>query len=139
MNQAEWGLIGNLQGGQAGPGQGPGGAPGNEHGGFPTPTSFPATVATGPGGPNHATTVANSGAPGPGNGSAGFLGWLVLVEKQCQELHSKLLRLNMEQLPQQLQAPGPTNREIDKAVDGNIICKRQNMINARNSDQEKVL
>ena len=75
MNQAEWGLIGNLQGGQAGPGQGPGGAPGNEHGGFPTPTSFPATVATGPGGPNHATTVANSGAPGPGNGSAGFLGW----------------------------------------------------------------
>merc|ERR1719430_1923178 len=75
LNQAGWGLIGNLQGGQAGPGQGPGGGPGNEHGGFPTPTSFPATVATGPGGPNHATTVANSGAPGPGNGSAGFLGW----------------------------------------------------------------
>ena len=68
-----------------------------------------------------------------------WVGELVLVEKQCQELHSKLLRLNMEQLPQHLQTPGPTNCEIDKAVDGNIICKRQNMINARNSDQEKVL
>ena len=36
LNQAGWGLIGNLQGGQAGPGQGHGGAPGNEHGSFPT-------------------------------------------------------------------------------------------------------
>jgi len=75
LNQAGWGLIGNLQGGQAGPA---GGA--EQHGGFPTPTSFPATVAPGgPGGPNNpnhaglATTVANSGAPA--NGSAGFLGW----------------------------------------------------------------
>merc|ERR1719481_674487 len=75
LNQAGWGLIGNLQGGQAGPA----GGSGQEHGGFPTPTSFPATAAPGgpggPAGPTHATTVANSGAPGPGNGSAGFLGW----------------------------------------------------------------
>merc|ERR1712106_753277 len=45
LNQAGWGLIGNLQGGQAGPG----GNSGQKHGGFPTPTSFPATAA--PGGP----------------------------------------------------------------------------------------
>lgn len=72
LNQAGWGLIGNLQGG-GGPGAGPGQGPaGGEHGAFPTPTSFPASVAPGPGGPNHPTTVANSG---PSNGSAGFLGW----------------------------------------------------------------
>ena len=66
LNQAGWGLIGNLQGGAAAGG-------GSEHGGFPTPTSapFPATVAAG--GAAHATTAANSGAPS--NGSAGFLGW----------------------------------------------------------------
>ena len=67
LNQAGWGLIGNLQGGGAGPAAGPTGGPaGGDHGGFPTPTSFPATVAPGQ------TTVANSG---PSNGSAGFLGW----------------------------------------------------------------
>lgn len=67
LNQAGWGLIGNLQGGGAGPAAGPAGGPaGGDHGGFPTPTSFPATVAPGQ------TTVASSG---PSNGSAGFLGW----------------------------------------------------------------
>lgn len=67
LNQAGWGLIGNLGGGGA-PGGAPAGAPGaGDHAGFPTPTSFPATVAPGP------TTVANSGTS---NGSAaGFLGW----------------------------------------------------------------
>lgn len=74
LNQAGWGLIGNLQGGGGGPGAGPAQGPaGGEHGAFPTPTSFPATVAPGPGGPTHATTVATSG---PSNGTAaGFLGW----------------------------------------------------------------
>jgi len=79
LNQAGWGLIGNLQGGQAGPG----GNSGQEHGGFPTPTSFPATAAPGgPGGvgnPNHggagATTVATGSGNPAANGSAGFLGW----------------------------------------------------------------
>jgi len=77
LNQASWGLIGNLQGGQA---------PGSEHN-FPTPTSsFPVTASpgapgapggalgapTGPGGPAaHITTVANT-AGGPAN-SPGFL------------------------------------------------------------------
>ena len=54
----------------------------------------------------------------------GLVGELVLVEKQCQELHSKLLRLNMEQLPQQLQAPGPTNREIDKEQESRSVIHR---------------
>lgn len=71
LNQAGWGLISNLGGG-GGPGGAPAGAPATgEHGAFPTPTSFPATVAPGP------TTVANSGTNG-GNGTAptaGFLGW----------------------------------------------------------------
>jgi len=70
LNQAGWGLIGNLGGG---PGQG--GAPGppgtqpGDHGGFPTPTSFPATVAPGP------TTVANSGTSNGSPAAPGFLGW----------------------------------------------------------------
>jgi len=79
LNQAGWGLIGNLQGGQAGPA----GGSGQEHGGFPTPTSFPATAAPGgpggPGNPTHgaagATTVAASSGNPAANGSAGFLGW----------------------------------------------------------------
>jgi len=72
LNQAGWSLMGNLQqGGQSGP---PGG-PGTEHGGFPTPTSFPATVAPGgPGQPHGGATTMASSAP-QGNGSAGFLGW----------------------------------------------------------------
>ena len=53
-----------------------------------------------------------------------WVGELVLVEKQCQELHSKLLRLNMEQLLQQLQAPGPTNREIDKEQESRSVIHR---------------
>ena len=72
LNQAGWGLIGNLGGG---PGQGgvggapqPGGQPG-DHGAFPTPTSFPATVAPGP------TTVANSGTSNGSPAAPGFLGW----------------------------------------------------------------
>lgn len=79
INQAGWGLIGNLQGGQG---------PGGEHS-FPTPTSsFPATAApgapggpigapTGPGGPGaHPTTVANSGpANSPGFLAGGVGGW----------------------------------------------------------------
>lgn len=74
LNQAGWSLMGNLQqGGQAGPG--PAGGPGAEHAGFPTPTSFPATVAPGgPGAHPANTTVANTAQPGA-NGSAGFLGW----------------------------------------------------------------
>jgi len=69
LNQAGWGLIGNLGGGGA-PGAAPAGAPGaGEHGGFPTPTSFPATVAPGP------TTVANSGTSNGSAAAAGFLGW----------------------------------------------------------------
>jgi len=81
LNQASWGLIGNLQGG---------GGPGGDHG-FPTPTSsFTAAAApgapggpigapTGPGGPAHPTTVANSGpANSPGflaGGVGGVGGW----------------------------------------------------------------
>ena len=70
LNQAGWGLIGNLGGGGA-PGGAPAAAPGaGEHAGFPTPTSFPATVAPGPG-----TTVANTGTSNGSAAAAGFLGW----------------------------------------------------------------
>ena len=76
LNQAGWSLMGNLQQGGGG---GPAGAPGTEHGAFTTPTSFPATVTPGGGGPGapHAgvTTMASSAPQAPGNGSAGFLGW----------------------------------------------------------------
>ena len=70
LNQAGWGLIGNLGGGpgQAGAPGPPGTQPG-DHGGFPTPTSFPATVAPGP------TTVANSGTSNGSPAAPGFLGW----------------------------------------------------------------
>lgn len=72
LNQAGWSLMGNLQQGGQG---GPAGAPGPDHGGFPTPTSFPATVAPGgPGQPHGGSTTMASSAP-QGNGSAGFLGW----------------------------------------------------------------
>lgn len=76
LNQASWGLIGNLQAGQ-----GPG-----EHG-FPTPTSsFPVTASpgahggalaapTGPAGPSHVTTVANTGAANSPGFMGGSVGW----------------------------------------------------------------
>lgn len=70
LNQAGWSLMGNLQQGGQG---GPGGGPGSEHGAFPTPTSFPATVT--PGGPGQPHSTTSSAPQGPGNGSAGFLGW----------------------------------------------------------------
>lgn len=74
LNQAGWSLMGNLQQGGQG---GPAGGPGSEHGAFPTPTSFPATVTPGGGPQPHAgvTTMASSGGPQGANGSAGFLGW----------------------------------------------------------------
>eukprot|EP00088_Acartia_fossae_P009051 TRINITY_DN14365_c0_g2_i1.p1 TRINITY_DN14365_c0_g2~~TRINITY_DN14365_c0_g2_i1.p1 ORF type:complete len:505 (-),score=192.87 TRINITY_DN14365_c0_g2_i1:863-2377(-) len=64
LNQASWGLIGNLQAGQG---------PAGDHGFPPTPTSsFPVTASPGgghggalgaaPTGPSHVTTVANTGA-----------------------------------------------------------------------------
>jgi len=72
LNQAGWSLMGNLQQGGQG---GPAGGPGAEHGAFPTPTSFPATVTPGgPGQPHAGVTTMASSAP-QGNGSAGFLGW----------------------------------------------------------------
>ena len=63
LNQAGWGLIGNLGGGG-----GPGGAAGAEHGAFPTPTSFstPGNVTTTQVGPGH-TTMTNAA---PGNAAA---------------------------------------------------------------------
>jgi len=79
LNQASWGLIGNLQAGQG---------PGGEHGFPPTPTSsFPVTASpgghggalgptAGPGGPSHVTTVANTGAAANSPGfMAGSVGW----------------------------------------------------------------
>jgi len=84
LNQAGWGLIGNLQGGQAGPA--PTGGPNGEHGGFPTPTSFSATSAPGGPGPGAPQGPGHGGPPsqpsvtnsGPAGTSAGFLsgvGW----------------------------------------------------------------
>ena len=40
LNQAGWGLIGNLGAGGGGPGGGPAGPGAETHGAFPTPTSF---------------------------------------------------------------------------------------------------
>ena len=72
LNQAGWGLIGNLGGGG-----GPGGAagPGAEHGAFPTPTSFstPGNVTTTQVGPGH-TTMSNAA---PGNAAAAATGGIL--------------------------------------------------------------
>ncbi|XP_059084418.1 TAR DNA-binding protein 43-like isoform X1 [Tigriopus californicus] len=69
LNQAGWGLIGNLQGGQ-GPGGGPGGA-GGEHPPFPTPTSFNT-----PGGNVTTTQVGGAHTGNTGGNASGILtGW----------------------------------------------------------------
>lgn len=74
LNQASWGLIGNLQAGQ-----GPG-----DHGFPPTPTSsFPVTASPGGhgalgapnAGPSHVTTVANTGAANSPGFMASGVGW----------------------------------------------------------------
>ena len=64
LNQAGWGLIGNLQGGHGTSG------PGSEHPPFPTPTSFST-----PGG-NVTTTQGHNSMTSGGNAGGGILtGW----------------------------------------------------------------
>ena len=118
LNQAGWGLIGNLGGG---PGQG--GAPGppgtqpGDHGGFPTPTSFPATVAPGP------TTVANSGTSNGSPAAPGFLGWGASPGAGAEAgpgrgSHNKPHPPSMAQLLQlpRLLGLGQTSLETDKVM-----------------------
>lgn len=77
LNQAGWGLIGNLQSG-GGPSAGAAGGPGAEHGPpFPTPTSFstPGNVTTSQVGPGHNTMTNAAQQAGPAGNSGILTGW----------------------------------------------------------------